>query len=376
MAISTESILKSFEDAVLDLKDKSLYRFPKNCNFIGDNQVKKGSKKLLCFSSNDYLSLAHNRKVKKEAINAIKKFGTSCKSSRYIAGNNDLYQKSEQLLAKFYKMDAAIVFSSGYQAAIGTIPALVNKGDLVIADKLIHSCLIDGIKLSSAKMLRFKHNDYKHLKDLIKDNRDKYNKILIVCEEIYSMDGDCSDLAELEKISKRYNALLMIDSAHSLYDKGQHHPNSKNIIYLGTFSKALGGFGGYICSNEIIIDYLRNFAKSQIFSTALPPATLASNHQALKTILSKNIAKKTIKNTKYFCQLMQIEFQNSAIVIFEIESAEKALLAAQKIQQRGILITAIRPPTAATARLRITFNANHKKKEIEDLAEILKNIIC
>ncbi len=375
MAININSIIKTFEDAVLNLKEKSLYRLPKDCNFIDDNKVKSNGKKFLCFSSNDYLSLAHNRKIKKAAITAVKKYGASCKSSRYIAGNNDFYQKSEQLLAKYYKMNAALIFSSGYQAAIGSIPALVGKGDLVIADKLIHSCLIDGIKLSSAKMLRFKHNDYNHLKSLIKENKEKYNKILIISEEIFSMDGDNADLNELASIAKKFNCLLLIDSAHSLYQNNKKRPNGQNIIYLGTFSKALGGFGGYLCSNDKIIDYLRNFAKSQIFSTALPPATLASNYQALQIILSKNIAKKTLKNAKFFCQLMQIEFQDSAIVIFQMESAEKALLAAQKIQQQGIFITAIRPPTVATARLRITFSASHKKKEIDNLAKILKNII-
>lgn len=375
MAFDINSIIKSFEDAVLDLKEKSLYRFPKNCNFISDNRVQKDKTKFLCFSSNDYLSLAHSNKTKKAAIKAVKKYGTSSKSSRYIAGNNNLYQKSEQLLAKYYKMSDAIIFSSGYQAAIGTIPALVGKGDLVIGDKLIHSCLIDGVKLSGAKMLRFKHNDYNHLKGLIKENKEKYNKIIIITEEVFSMDGDNSNLYELATISKKFNTLLMIDSAHSLYEKSKNHPNGKNIIYLGTFSKALGGFGGYICSNKIITDYLRNFAKSQIFSTALPPATLASNYQALKIILNKNIAKKTLKNTKYFCQLMQIEFQNSAIIIFEMDSPEQSLQAAQKIQQRGLLVTAIRPPTAPTCRLRITFSATHKKKDIENLANIIKNII-
>ncbi len=182
------SNLKYFLEKLIDLKQKHLYRKPITTSFISDNIVTTPSaslqesssdrdnpkKKLLSFCSNDYLGLANNRSVKKAAIRAVKKYGASSKSSRYITGNNEIYQDLEQKLAKFYDADDSIVFSSGYQSAIGTIPALAQKGDLIIADKLIHSCLIDGAKLSGAKLLRYSHNDITHLKNLLKENKGKY----------------------------------------------------------------------------------------------------------------------------------------------------------------------------------------------------------
>ncbi len=423
-------ITKYFSDKIQTLKQQNLYRKPTPTSFIAENIVSIGESKnnftAISFASNDYLGLANHKKVKKAAIKAIKKYGTSSKSSRYIAGNNKIYQKIEEKLSKIFKKEDAIVFSSGYQAAIGVIPALIQKNDLVIADKLIHSCLIDGVKLSGAKLLRYNHNDLSHLQKILKENEEKYSKILIITESIFSMDGDLAPLDKIQKIAKKNKALLLIDCAHSLYEKRQNieedfrddncgaknyfktkyskrffrslilssvnvfklhaqHKNEKrqNIeedfgdetIFLGTFSKALGSFGGYIVGSKITIDYLRNFAKSAIYTTALPPATLAANLEALKIVSKKKLAKKTLENTKYLCELLNIEFQNSAIIIIEIDDVKKTLQIVENLKQQGFFISAIRPPTSPTARLRITINAKHKKKEIEKLVEKLSPLL-
>ncbi len=362
----------SFAEKIQNLKQQKLYRRLIPASFISDNIILSNKKKLTSFCSNDYLSLANNRKVKSAAIKAIKKYGTSSKSSRYIAGNNELYQKLENKLAKFYQKDDSIIFSSGYQASIGTIPALVTKGDLIIADKLIHSSLIDGSKLSNAKLIRYNHNDLDHLQKLLKENKNKYEKILIITESIFSMDGDQAPLSEIKTIAKKHNSLLLIDAAHSLYQKSSIKFNDENIILMGTFSKALGSFGGYIVSNSEIIDYLRNFAKSAIYTTALPPATLAANLKSLKIVSKKDLAKKTLANAQLLSILLNIPFTNSAIIIIEIDDVEKTLNIAEKLKQDGFLVSAIRPPTSPTARLRITVNAKHTKKQIENFA---KNLI-
>ena len=390
--------MEYFSEKLTELKKKHLYRKPITTSFISDNIVTTPSaslqesssdrdnpkKKLLSFCSNDYLGLANNRSVKKAAIRAVKKYGASSKSSRYITGNNEIYQDLEQKLAKFYDADDSIVFSSGYQSAIGTIPALAQKGDLIIADKLIHSCLIDGAKLSGAKLLRYSHNDITHLENLLKENKDKYDKTLIITEEIFSMDGDLAPLNEIQELAKENKALLLVDCAHSLYEAGllrlgysapRNDHEGFEVIFLGTMSKSLGSFGGYVTGSSIIIDYLRNFAKSAIYTTALPPATLAASLESLNIISKKNLARKTLDNARYLCELLKIPFKNSAIIIIEIGDVEKTLRIAKNLKEQGLIVSSIRPPTSPTARLRITVNTKHKKKEIESLARKLKDIL-
>ncbi len=359
--------LEQFKIVTQNLKNKGVFRSLRNIDYLKENLVKIGTKKLKNFASNDYFNLSQNSAVKKSAIKALRKYGASSASSRYICGNNSLYQKLEERLAKINQKDDAIVFSSGYQAAIGVIPALVDEGDLVIADKLIHACLIDGIKLSKAKLLRFKHNDLEHAKQLIEQNIGNYNKILIISEEIFSMDGDKCDFLGLLKLKEKFDCELLIDCAHSLYDdviKG-------DFVKIATMSKALGSFGGYVCADFALIEYLRNLARSQIYTTALPPCILAASIKSLEIISKKNLAPKTLSNANYFCELMGLQKAQSAIVMIEIADNEKALQIAKKVEELGFLISAIRPPTVLTARLRISFCANHKKNDIKKLAKAL-----
>lgn len=367
--------MNNFLEKIAEVKSKNLYRNLADTDFIGDVFVKRNNKKIICFSSNDYFSLANNLFVKLVAIYVILRHGVSSRSSRYICGNNSLYKKLEKKISKITGFEDAITFSSGYQAALGIIPALVKEGDVVIADKLIHSCLIEGVKLSGAKLIRFNHNDIEHAKRIIYNNKDK--KILIITEEIFSMDGDRGNIEDLRVLAMNYNAMILIDSAHSLYDNicNKISQNS-NIVELkmGTFSKALGSFGGYVAGNFDVIEYLRNFSKSAIYTTALPPSTIASSYASLKILEKKNLYKKVLGNAKYFCDLLNIPFNNSAIVIIIIGDASRTLEIAAQIEKRGFLISAIRPPTVEQnkSRLRITFSSSHKKSQIKKLAKNIK----
>lgn len=376
MVFKINSILTELADTIKTLKQSNLYRNPVQNDFIKSNIIVKENKKFISFCSNDYLGLAHNKKVKKEAIKAIKKYGTSTTSSRYIVGNNSLYNKIENKVAKIYQCQDALIFSSGYQAAIGSIPALVGKKDLIIADKLIHSCLVDGSVLSGAKLIRYAHNDLSHLQKIIDNNREKYQKIVIISEEIFSMDGDRCDISSLQNIAKKNECLLFIDCAHSLYQQPFNKPQDNNIIYMGTFSKSLAGFGGFITSNNIIIDYLRNYAKSAIYTTALPPAILATNLTTLKLICKTNVAKKTISNSKYLCKLLNIKFCDSAIIIVKTIDVKKTISITDALKNSGFIVSTIRPPTSPTARIRITINANHRKKDITRFAKILLALLA
>lgn len=390
------------------LKEKNLYRSLNSSDSINSTTIKRGKKNLISFSCNDYLGLSQNAAVKKSAIAAIKKFGVGARASRYVTGNNSLYEKLEKQIARMKKCDDAIVFSSGYASAIGVIPALVGVGDLIIADRLIHSSLIDGAKLSGAKFMRFLHNDAAHARQILEENRSKYKKCIIITETVFSMDGDVGEISELLKLAKNFDAILLSDAAHDLFlqdnfparKNGPRHEDavtpkvdcpsgtschgvfmtgsicSDNHLQLGTLSKAVGSIGGYVAGDKKLIDYLRNFAKTAIYSTALPPAVLAASLTSLKIIEKKNPGKMALKNAQYFCELMNLPTAQSAIIPIILGENKKVLTVAKKLQERGFLVSAIRPPTveAGKARLRITFSIAHKKNQIKKLAQNIREL--
>ena len=341
---------------------------------LSSNIVRRNNQNLISFACNDYLGLSHNSALKKSAISAIKKYGVGARASRYITGNNILYGKLEKALAKFYKNDDALVFSSGYSCAVGVVKALVGEGDLIIADKLIHACLIDGAQLSQAKFIRFDHNNIEHCLQILQKNRHQYKKCLIVTETIFSMDGDVGKITELLNLAKQFDAILLSDDAHGL---GQNILPHSRHLQMGTLSKAFGSLGGFVVGDKILIEYLRQFSRSAIYSTALPPAILASSIQALKIISKKNLAQKSVENAQFFCQLMNFSKPESSIVIIKIGESKKTVEIAKKVAENGFLIGAIRPPTVPQnqARLRLTFSASHRKNDIKKLAKILREII-
>ena len=379
-----------FQAKLSDLQAKNLYRQPKISVLP--------TQKLLNFCSNDYLGLAQHRLVKNAAIKAIKQHGLGSMASRYVFSGNSFHQKLEKEIAKLKKCDSAIALGSGYLSGVGIIPALVNIGDLIIADKLIHSSLIDGCKLSGANLIRFKHNDIEHCRKILQihKNKENYKKILIITETVFSMDGDLGKVDELLLLAKENDCLLLTDDAHGLGVLKHQYKKYDGHLQCGTLSKAAGGYGGYACGSNLIIDYLRNFTRTSIYSTALPAGILAANLQAIK-IISKDqkLGKKALENAQYFLNLIQnktstkdsfladtklLNFQIkhfnqdlSTIVPIIIGDAKKTLLIAKKLKQDGFLISAIRPPTVENgkSRLRITFCANHKKKDIEKLAELI-----
>ena len=359
------------------LKEKNLYRQLKISDSLDTIHVKQNGKKYISFCSNDYLGLAQNKLVKNAAIAAIKKYGFGSGASRYVTGNNSLYEKLENKLSKLKNTDNTIIFGSGYLTGIGVIPALVENGDLIIADKLIHSSLLDGCKLSGAKLMRFRHNEIHHAQEILKKERKNFKKCLIITETVFSMDGDLGEIDELLELAENFDAFLLSDDAHGIGIIKQKFKKSALHIQVGTLSKAVGGYGGYVCASKLIIDYLRNFAKSAIYSTALPPAVLAGNLKALEIISrDKKLGKKALENANYFCNLLKLPKAESTIIPIIIGDAAKSLAISKKIKDQGFLISAIRPPTveANKSRLRITFCALHKKSDIQKLAKIIEDL--
>lgn len=320
-------------------KNNNLYRKLENFDAFNDGYLQKSNKKYISFACNDYLGLSQNQKVKNRAILAIEKHGVGARGSRYITGNSILYNKLEKKLARFYNFDDAIIFSSGYSCAISVIKALFNKSDLIIADKLIHACLIDGTILSQAKFLRFNHNNLNHCEEILKIERKKYKNCLLITESVFSMDGDEGDVDGLIKLAKKYNSYVLIDNAHGILKKFKFN---ERIIIMGTLSKAFGGLGGYVVSNSLIIEYLKQFARGLIYSTALPPSLLASSLTALDLIKDQKLAQKSLANAKLFCELINISKPKSSIVILKIGDDKKTLKIAKKILKQGYIVGAVR----------------------------------
>lgn len=364
-------------DKLKDLESLNLDRNFVAYQHLPNQEVIDDNKKYLSFCSNDYLGLSFNDQMAKSSLAAIKKYGSGALSSRYIIGNHPLYSKLEAKISKITKKDQSIVFGSGYLANIGVISSLFDKNDLILADKLSHSCLIEGSKLSGAKFIRFPHNDLKSLSNLIAKYRKQYNKCLIISETVFSMDGDLAPIDQLINIAKDSNSFILTDDAHGLGVINAKYTNYDLHLKIGTLSKAVAGYGGYVAAKSEIINYLRNFAKSAIYSTALPPAILASNLMALEEMSKGNLTQKLWQNIDYFCDLLNIKNQKSAIIPIIVGDAAKALEISNNLKKSGFLISAIRPPTVAIgkSRLRITISAAHKKKDLKNLAQIIKNFV-
>lgn len=345
----------------------------------------RGGKKLLSFSCNDYLNLTQHPLVKEAAIAAIKEHGVGAGASRLITGNHPLFSRLETRLAKLKGTEAACVFGSGYLANTGIMPTFAGKNDLILVDELAHACILTGADVAGAKTLAFRHNDLDHLTELLDANRGKHKRALIATDGVFSMDGDLAPLPELSDIASRFDAWLLSDDAHGIgvvgngRGSGYAHAARSNVpLQMGTLSKAIGGYGGYICASAPVIDLIKTRARTLIYSTGLPPASVAAAIAALDIIENEpDYAALPLQKAKSFTARAGLSPAVSPIVPVVIGDAEKALAASQMLEAEGYLVTAIRPPTVApgTARLRVTFTAAHPDAEIEKLADIVRSRI-
>ena len=345
----------------------------------------RGGKKLLSFSCNDYLNLSQHPLVKEAAIAAIKEFGVGAGASRLITGNHPLFSRLEARLANLKGTEAACVFGSGYLANTGIIPTFAGKNDLILVDELSHACILTGADVAGAKTLTFRHNNLDHLTQLLKENREKHKRTLIATDGVFSMDGDLAPLPELGDIARKFDAWLLSDDAHGIgvvgAGRGSSYAHSTKAdvpLQMGTLSKAIGGYGGYICASAAVIDLIKTRARTLIYSTGLPPASVAAAIAALDIIENEpDYAALPLQKAQAFTARAGLPAAVSPIVPVVIGDAEKALAASQMLEAEGYLVTAIRPPTVApgTARLRITFTAAHADADIDKLADIVRSRI-
>jgi len=368
-----------------DLDAKNRRRSLSDSARIDGIWIERGGKRLLSFSCNDYLNLSQHPAVRAAAIAAIQEYGAGAGASRLVTGNHPLYRALEARLAQLKGSEAACVFGSGYLANIGIIPALAGREDLVLVDALAHACIWAGARMSGAEVASFRHNDTAHVADLLESARRRHRHALIATEGVFSMDGDRAPLPLLGQIAAAHDAWLMVDDAHGLGVLGQGRGSSfadgapvAVPLQMGTLSKALGSYGGYLCASAPVIELMKSRARPLIYSTGLPPASVAAAIASLDVIAREpGLTEKPLAKARRFTTLAGLPEAQSAIVPVIIGAESAALAASHRLEEEGFLVTAIRPPTVpeGTARLRLTFCAQHPDDAIERLAGLVRDRI-
>lgn len=335
---------------------------------------------VVLLGSNNYLGLSTHPKVIDAAIEATQTFGTGASGSRLISGNSELYTTLEANLAKTKHTEAALVFSSGYAANTSVIPVLAGEGDLILSDALNHASIIDGCRLSRATKKVYRHCDVEHLKTLLSEST-AFRRRLIVTDGVFSMDGDIAPLPDIYEVAKHYEAMLLVDDAHGFGVLGKDGSGTvahfglegTDIIRMGTLSKAVGALGGYIAGSRVLIQLLINKARAFIFTTGLPPATLAAANAALDVIRSSpELRQRLFSHAKYLkTALIDLGYtllpSETQILPVVLGSPQRATSVADTLLAEGVFAPAIRPPAVPpdTSRLRLTVMATHTEAEVQ-----------
>ena len=346
----------------------------------------RNGRRLLSFCCNDYLNLTHHPAVIEAAAEALRVYGVGAGSSRLVTGNHPLYTELEERLARLKQTQAACVFGSGYLANTGIVPALAGSGDLVLIDELAHACLWAGARLSGATVLPYRHNDLDDLRALLNETRTRHGKTVILTDGVFSMDGDLAPLPALGRLAREFDAWLMADDAHGIGVLGRGRGSTFATgtaadvpLQMGTLSKAIGGYGGYLCASAPVIELMKNRARTLIYSTALPPATVAAAVAALDLIAANPaLTSAPLAKARAFTARAGLPPARSQIVPLIVGEPDAALAAAHLLEAEGFLVVPIRPPTvpAGTARLRFAFTARHDDGDIARLADLVRTRVA
>lgn len=369
------------------IKEKNLYREMRYLSKSQDKYTVIDGREILLMSSNNYLGLANNEEVKKAAIDGINEFGLGSGGSRLTTGSYDLHKKLEEKIAKFKNCEAALIFNTGYMANVGVISAICDENYYIFSDELNHASIIDGCKLAKGKTIVYKHNNMEDLYDKISTINP--TKGIIVTDSVFSMDGDIANIPEIVKIAKAFNLLTVVDDAHATGVIGKNgrgsseYFNCKVDITIGTLSKAVASEGGFVCADEYIIDYLKNKARSFIFSTALSPGIINGSIKSFELIASTYRVQRLNNNIKYINKkLNEIgietdENRDSPIIPIFIGDEDLAMNISKSLLENGIYIPAIRYPTVPLNKsiLRMTIMSTHDKKDLDIVVDKLKHIL-
>ena len=338
---------------------------------------------LINFASNDYLGLAGDERLIQAAVEATKELGTGSTGSRLLSGHRELHRELEQAIASLKQTGDALVFSSGYLANLGTVAAIVGQRDLILSDQYNHSSLKNGAKLSGATVLEYNHRDLEGLQAKLDRDRPRCRRCLILTDTVFSMDGDLCQLPELLSLAEAFDCMLLVDEAHATGVMGETGAGcvehfgctGKELIQIGTLSKALASLGGYVAGSATLIDFLRNRAPTWIYTTGLSPADTAAALAAIKIVQEEPQRRLQLwRNLELLKQLlagMNLLPSESPIICLGLESASEALATAKRLKEAGIFAPAIRPPTVPSSRIRLSVMATHEPEHIQRLVEAL-----
>lgn len=378
--------LDRFARAKLDsLSSRRLRRTLRETAPCGPVRVRREGRRLVSFCGNDYLNLSQHPAVKRAAMEATERWGAGAGASRLVTGNHPLFAALERRLAALKGSEDACVFGSGYLANLGIVPSLAGKGDLILADELSHACLRAGAALSGARIEIFRHNDLGHLTALLAAHRAAHGHALLLTDGVFSMDGDRAPVAALGEIAAAHDAWLMTDDAHGIGVVGGGRGSSfadgardAVPLQMGTLSKAVGSYGGYLCASRPVVDLIRTRARPFIYSTGLPPGAVAASIASLDLIANEPaLVAQPLRKAALFCARLDRPPPESCIVPVLLGTPDRALAASRLLEDEGFLVTAIRPPTVpeGTARLRLTFSAGHDDADVERLARLVRERI-
>ncbi len=385
--------MKSYRQTLAELGDAGMLRRLRPYGRRGGSTIEDGGRALLNLSSNDYLGLAGDSDLLAgfyETMAAggpalLERFALGTASSRLLTGDTAVAHLLEARLAELYGR-SALLFNSGYHANIGILPALLGKKDLIVSDKLNHASLHDGLRIGRASCKRFNHRDYEHLRRLLERERQRYDRVVIVSESIFSMDGDCADLARLVELKREFDCLLYVDEAHGIGVRGERGlglaeesglPAEIDLL-VGTFGKACGSVGAFLICSEDIRDYLINHSRSLIFTTALPPVVLSWNLFILERIPAMVEQRRQLKilSDRFRTALLERRLPtagSSSIVPVIVGSAERTVAGAAYLREQGFLVLPVRPPTVpqGTSRFRLSLTAALGWEQIDSVPGLI-----
>ncbi len=364
-----------------EVKAKGVYPFFREITSAQDTEVMMGGKKVLMFGSNSYMGLTTHPQIEEAAIAAIRKYGTGCAGSRFLNGNTDLHLELEKALADYVGKEEAVVFSTGFQANLGAVSALIGRHDYMLIDDSVHASLIDGCRLSFGTLLKYDHNDMQSLKRLLDRVADKPGIKLIITDGIFSMEGEIAKLPEIVQLAKQYNASVMSDDAHALGVLGKNGCGTANHfrldndveIIMGTFSKSLASLGGFIAASADVINYLRHNARSLIFSASIPPAAAASALEALRIIIREpERIERLWKNTRHLMKLLKdagfdTGHSDTPIIPIYIRDNDKTFMFTKMLAEEGVFVNPVVTPAVKgdSSLIRLSLMATHTFPQIE-----------
>jgi len=384
-----DDVMGSLRRELDGLRADGLYRWLRRIEGAQGVRIQVDGREAILFASSDYLGLASHPRLKEAARQAIDRYGCSASAARLISGNHSLYPQLEERLARFKQTEAALVFSTGYQANLGVISALTDSQDVVFSDELNHASIVDGCRLSRAMVRVFRHNNLAALEDLLRRETSARRRLIVV-DGLYSMDGDLAPLKEIVGLAERYGCLTMVDDSHGtgvLGEAGRGTAEAMGVsgqidIETGSLAKGLGGFGAYVVGSQTVIELLINRARSFIFTCAMPPAVLATVIEALAVVEQEPERRQRVwDNTLYLrAGLREAGFEigqsDTHIIPIMVVGSDRTMRFCQELLERGVFAQGIRYPTVApgTERIRLTVTASHTKADLDTALAALATV--